>query len=295
MPEHLCDPLHARAEQGPGEVRPCRWRFGVHPRGHPAYEAAGHTRVAIAPSSPASAFSLRRLFVCLRDFCSGKYPYDPELYFLGEEAAMTLRAFTHGYDLFHPCETIVWHDYVRKDGIRHWDDHTEANKTGTAWSEWDLQSKNKIKRLLAGQPVDEFGLGTVRTIEDFEAYAGLSFRFRKVQDYTSRSEEPPNPEVDSDWAQAVYSWLVRITLQAISFLRMTGMTSHSGTSECMTKATTRFTVEIFPSGTGTAFPAAARDCSGLRTAVGKHSRCLDRLAGQPLAGLAEEDHWHISR
>jgi hypothetical protein len=130
---------------------------------------------------------------------------------------MTLRAFTHGYDLFHPCETIVWHDYVRKNGIRHWDDHTEANKTGTAWSEWDLQSKNKIKRLLLGEPVHEFGLGSVRTIEDFEAYAGLSLRFRKAQDYTSRSQEPPNPEVDSDWAQGVYSWLVRIRLQASQF------------------------------------------------------------------------------
>ncbi len=36
---------------------------------------------------------------------------------------MTVRAFTHGYDLFHPCETIVWHDYVRKDAVKHWDDH----------------------------------------------------------------------------------------------------------------------------------------------------------------------------
>ena len=40
-------------------------------------------------------------------------PYDPELYFIGEEITMTLRAFTSGYDLFHPCNRIVWHDYVR--------------------------------------------------------------------------------------------------------------------------------------------------------------------------------------
>jgi len=26
-------------------------------------------------------------------------PYDPELYFMGEKSAMTVRAFTHGYDL----------------------------------------------------------------------------------------------------------------------------------------------------------------------------------------------------
>jgi hypothetical protein len=34
-------------------------------------------------------------------------PYDRNLYFIGEEITMTVRAFTHGYDLFHPSEPIV--------------------------------------------------------------------------------------------------------------------------------------------------------------------------------------------
>jgi hypothetical protein len=147
-------------------------------------------------------------------FASGsvvrEVPYDPELYFLGEEAAMTLRAFTHGYDLFHPCETIVWHDYVRKDAVKHWDDHTGAKKTGVEWSARDLQSKNRIRKLLSGEPLDAFGLGSARTLEEFEEYAGLSFRLRKAQDYTIRSEEPPNPKADANWAEEIYSWLVRI-------------------------------------------------------------------------------------
>ena len=154
-------------------------------------------------------------------FASGTFvrevPYDPELYFLGEEASMTLRAFTHGYDLFHPCETIVWHDYVRKDAVKHWDDHTEANKTGIQWGEQDLQSKSKIRKLLLGQQVDAFGLGSARTIEEFEEYAGLSFRLRKAQDYTMRSEEPPNPKLDANWAQEIYSWLVRIRINSSEF------------------------------------------------------------------------------
>jgi hypothetical protein len=37
-------------------------------------------------------------------------PYDPELYFTGEESAMTVPAFTNGYDLFHPAENIIWRD-----------------------------------------------------------------------------------------------------------------------------------------------------------------------------------------
>jgi Glycosyltransferase (GlcNAc) len=138
-------------------------------------------------------------------------PYDPELYFLGEEVAMTVRAFTHGYDLFHPCETIVWHDYVRKDAVKHWDDHA------LEWGEQDLQSKIKIRKLLAGQELDVFGLGSARTVEEFEEYAGLSFRLCKAQDYTVRSEEPPNPKLDSNWAQEIYSWMVRIRLDSLEF------------------------------------------------------------------------------
>jgi hypothetical protein len=139
-------------------------------------------------------------FVC-------EVPYDPELYFLGEEASMTVRAFTHGYDLFHPHETIIWHDYVRNDAVKHWDDHT------VEWGEQDLLSKAKIRNLLSGQPVDAFGLGNARTLEEYEEYAGLSFRLRKAQDYTVRSQEPPNPKVAADWTEQVFSWLVRIRLR----------------------------------------------------------------------------------
>lgn len=139
--------------------------------------------------------------------------YDPDLYFMGEETAITVRAFTHGYDFFHPCETIVWHDYVRKDATKHWDDHAEANsdrRTGQNWSELDRRSKAKVKRLLAGEPVESCGLGAVRTLQQYEEYAGLSFSLRKAQTYTVRCGEPPNPEAAPDWADAIHTWMVRI-------------------------------------------------------------------------------------
>jgi len=135
------------------------------------------------------------------------------LYFLGEEAAMTVRAFTSGYDLFHPCETIVWHDYVRADAAKHWDDHVDGNDVRREWSELDAHSKDKVRRLLGGEPVGLYGLGSARTLGEYEAYAGLSFSLRKAQAYTSRAEEPPNPEIASDWAEQIYTWLVRIAVE----------------------------------------------------------------------------------
>jgi hypothetical protein len=138
--------------------------------------------------------------------------YDPELYFLGEEAAMTLRAFTGGYDLFHPHETIVWHDYGRPSAAKHWGDHTEVNSVSRQWHELDSHSKNKVRRLITGQPVDSYGLGSERSLEEYETYAGISLKLRKVQDYTVRSEEPPNLEAGPDWMGQIFTWMVRITV-----------------------------------------------------------------------------------
>jgi Glycosyltransferase (GlcNAc) len=138
--------------------------------------------------------------------------YDPELYFLGEEAAMTVRAFASGYDLFHPHETIIWHDYGRPAAAKHWADHTEENSTSRKWQELDSYSKDKVRRLLTGQPVDSYGLGTARSLEEYEAYAGISLKLRRAQDYTMRSEEPPNPKAASDWTGQIHTWMVRITV-----------------------------------------------------------------------------------
>ena len=53
-------------------------------------------------------------------------PYDPELYFHGEEITLAIRAFTHGYTLFHPPEHVLWHEYTRYYRQKHWDDHVRA-------------------------------------------------------------------------------------------------------------------------------------------------------------------------
>lgn len=153
-------------------------------------------------------------------------PYDPELYFFGEEISMTLRAFTAGYDLFHPIETVVWHDYVRAYAIRHWEDHApmEADaiaKSSATWKELDKLSQRKVRHLLHGGASKDagasssdllgaFGLGSVRTREDYERYAGISFKLRKLQDYTRYAYEPPNPAGPADWPDRIYMWLVRV-------------------------------------------------------------------------------------
>jgi hypothetical protein len=141
---------------------------------------------------------------------------------------MTLRAFTSGYDLFHPIENVAWHDYVRAYAIRHWEDHaseetTSIAKSSFAWSDLDGFSQKKVRQLLGAMQLENhttdssdllgrYGLGSMRSREEYERYAGVSFALRKVQDYTRYAHEPPNPETSPDWADRIYTWLVRVAV-----------------------------------------------------------------------------------
>jgi hypothetical protein len=134
-------------------------------------------------------------------FCH-EVKHDPLLYFHGEEITIAVRAFTHGYDLFHSHKLIVWHEYTRDYRRKHWDDHTDGNDP---WYARDSVARDRITALL-GEPnatidLGEFGLGTARTLADYENYAGINFKLRLVQDYTRNDHTPPNPEVYSpdDW------------------------------------------------------------------------------------------------
>jgi hypothetical protein len=131
-------------------------------------------------------------------------PYDPELYFIGEEITLAVRAFTSGYDLFHPTETIVWHEYTRDyRPHKHWGDHLKANGIAIEWHERDRLSLDKIRRFFDQPFIGRFGCGTARTITEYEAYAGIDFQCRRTADYTRRFLEPPNPPMPADWADRV--------------------------------------------------------------------------------------------
>jgi hypothetical protein len=143
-------------------------------------------------------------------------PCDPDLYFTGDESTLGVRAFTHGYDLFEPSRVIVWHEYTRADRRKHWDDHLGSG--GRAWHERDAVSRARIRQLFDEPSLDAFGLGTKRTLEEYEAYAGISFRHRKLQDYTRHNLEPPNPPADRDWPLQVAAHCIKITVDPARLL-----------------------------------------------------------------------------
>ena len=123
---------------------------------------------------------------------SEEVQHDPEYYFHGEEISIAARAYTHGYDLFHPHKVVVWHEYTRKGRTKQWDDDKD-------WGSKNTHSHRK-NRVLFGMDNEEqnidfgkYGFGTVRTLKDYEKYSGLLFERRAVQQYTLDKQYPPNP------------------------------------------------------------------------------------------------------
>ena len=119
-------------------------------------------------------------------------PHNPNYYFHGEEISIAVRAYTWGYDLFHPHRIIAWHEYTRKGRTKQWDDDKNWHLKNT-----DSHLRNRKLFEMDGLQKDiDFGIydfGSVRTVEDYERYAGISFKKRAVQKYTVDNNFAPNP------------------------------------------------------------------------------------------------------
>jgi len=125
---------------------------------------------------------------------STKVQHDPEMYFHGEEITLAVRAYTHGYDLVHPHKVIAWHHYGRKGNPKHWDDGHDD------WHDTNAESFSRTRKLLGINNERfkkgfkyKYGLGTVRSLKEYEAYAGVRFKDRSVQQFTLDKHHPPNP------------------------------------------------------------------------------------------------------
>jgi hypothetical protein len=117
------------------------------------------------PTAPTPAcFTSLHLLFAEGDF-NRVVPFDPDIYFFADEVAVALRAFTHGYDLFHPHVVLGWHLYDRTTRRPHWADHPRS-------SEQQALSLTRLEALYGGSERGVYGVGRVRTIADYESWAG---------------------------------------------------------------------------------------------------------------------------
>ena len=128
--------------------------------------------------------------------------HDPDIYFSGEELNLTVRSYTHGYDMFHPHKLVIWHSTMREEraGMLKWDDDS---RNGIDFNKKQDYARKKIRVLLRTEEdstidLTGYDLGTARTLKEYEKYAGIHFKKKAVQKYTLDHNYPPNPYIHDD-------------------------------------------------------------------------------------------------
>lgn len=140
--------------------------------------------------------------------------YDPNLYFRGEELSLSARAYTNGYDFFHPTNCIVWHEYLRENQRKHWDDHTKNNGFMKTHEDRASLAKQRVRQLLCmetkSMPLGKYDLGKIRNLHNYELYAGLDFSAKKVHKYAyDLNDNAPTPSVlsEKEWVNGLMNKL----------------------------------------------------------------------------------------
>jgi hypothetical protein len=117
-------------------------------------------------------------------------PYDPYLYFHGEEQDLAIRAFTHGWDIFHPPHIPLFHLYKLPNTdhqSHHW--HPEWEKQRDfKWTELTEAAKQRLIDLLyKHKNMGVYGLGNARTLDDFFHLSGVDYTNKQLtQGYQER-------------------------------------------------------------------------------------------------------------
>jgi hypothetical protein len=103
-------------------------------------------------------------------------PFVKEVMFTEEEIFMAVRFFTAGYNIFTPKKTYVYHRYGRNGRKLFWEDFPEL------WHGKDKESRDFVLNILENNLVQDNGILTVRTLQDFEEYSGIKFKSRELSE-----------------------------------------------------------------------------------------------------------------
>lgn len=101
-------------------------------------------------------------------------PYDPQIYFEGEEQTFALRSFTHGWDIFHLPDMPMYHYFTRDKRTSHWDCKADK-KRHENWALLKINSLARVKKVLSGKQNGIYGLGTNRTLKDYADFCGIDY------------------------------------------------------------------------------------------------------------------------
>ena len=120
-------------------------------------------------------------------FTTGEFfqevPYDPFIYFFGEEHSLTVRAWTHGWDIYNMPDVPMHHLYhssTEQKRPMHWNDEEDKERI-MRWWKYDQRGKARMRKmLLEGGDLGIYGLGTARTLQQFALFSGIDYPNRSI-------------------------------------------------------------------------------------------------------------------
>lgn len=112
------------------------------------------------------------------------FPYDPWMYYLGEEQSLALRLFTHGWDIWHPVDNPIGHRYNdhQDPTIRpvHWSDDPRGERP-ISHDVWQQGSYWRQRQMVCRPGFGGvYGLGSVRSLADYAAWTGIDYVARTI-------------------------------------------------------------------------------------------------------------------
>ncbi len=120
-------------------------------------------------------------------------PYDPYMYFAQEEITLAARLYTNGWDVYSPRTNMMYHMYIKVGEDRKRTLHWEDNKD---WSRHSKIGRKRFEYLLAGKKdessddylvdIEKYGLGSVRTLKQFEELTGLNFAKKQASEKATK-------------------------------------------------------------------------------------------------------------
>jgi hypothetical protein len=111
-------------------------------------------------------------------------PYDPQLYFHGEEQSLALRAYTRGWDLFHLREIPLYHLYKKPDESHvghHWQGAWVSQRDVSHAQATSHADERLMDLLYQRRDLGAFGLGTQRTLQHYAERFGIDYPRREIR------------------------------------------------------------------------------------------------------------------
>lgn len=135
---------------------------------------------------PAAFFIGNFLFIpaqAIRDV-----PYDPYIYFRGQEPCYAARLWTHGWDIFQAREPLIYH---------YWESKSRASGTPADYKKMNARAelgKQRVQHLLMGREappealigIEKYGMGSTRSLADFWTFAGVDLEKRVISEFANR-------------------------------------------------------------------------------------------------------------